>query len=76
MEKLSISSDISQRNPLQIIADPRFHMIITRAMKRARVTPLSSNEIIQSERSSWSSASAVSSIDLKSPEPEDKLTQK
>jgi len=67
---------MSEGNPLQIIADPRFHMIITRAIKRTRVVPLSPKEIIQSERSSWSSASAISSIDLKSPEPEDKLTQK
>jgi len=69
---------MTQGNPLHIIADPRFQMIITRAMKRARVAPLSPREMIQSERSSWSSASVVSSIDLKSPEPElqDKLPQK
>jgi hypothetical protein len=69
---------MSQENPLNIIADPRFQKIITRAMKRARVAPLSSKEKSRSERSSWSSPSRVSSIDLKSPEPElqNKLTQK
>jgi hypothetical protein len=67
---------MSQGNPLQILADPRFHMIITRAMKRGRVVPLSSKKLNQSERSSWSPASVVSSIDLKSPEPELQIDQK
>lgn len=68
MEKKSpISLDMSQENPLQFIADPRFHMIIIRALKRARVAPAIPKDKIRSERSSWSSASAVSTIDLRSP---------
>jgi hypothetical protein len=67
---------MSQGNTLQILADPRFHKIITRAMKRNRVVPLSPKQINQSERSSWSSASVFSSIDLKSPEPELQHTEK
>ena len=56
--------------PLQIIADPRFQMIITRAKKQNRIVPLSTRAMSPSESSSWSSASRVSSVDLKSPEPE------
>jgi hypothetical protein len=67
-------------NPFQIIADPRFQMIIERAMNRCRVVPASPlpQPLIQSVRSSWSSASAVSTIDLKSPEPDQRyeLTEK
>ncbi len=61
LEESAVSSDTSQESPLQTIADPRFQMIITRAMKRSRVAPLPSKEIISTERSSWSSASTVNS---------------
>ncbi|CAF2250027.1 unnamed protein product [Rotaria magnacalcarata] len=57
-------------NPLHMIADSRFFMLITRAMNRNRVVPLSADSRMSSARSSWSSASIVSSVDLKSPEPE------
>ncbi|CAF1112493.1 unnamed protein product [Rotaria sordida] len=60
---------LQENNPLQIIADSRFHMIIKRAIQRSRITPLSPKQMIHSECSSWSSASIVSSIDLKTPEP-------
>ncbi|CAF1966982.1 unnamed protein product [Rotaria magnacalcarata] len=39
-------------------------------MNRNRVVPLSADSRMSSARSSWSSASIVSSVDLKSPEPE------
>ena len=56
----------SQGKPLQVIADPRFHWISSRAAKRrARVSP------IKSARSSFSTASIVSSSYLKSPEPDE-----
>ncbi|CAF1262698.1 unnamed protein product [Rotaria magnacalcarata] len=57
-------------NRLHMIADSRFFMLITRAMNRNRVVPLSADSRMSSARSSWSSASIVSSVDLKSPEPE------
>jgi hypothetical protein len=69
MDKSAIVSNMSDEYPLRIIADPRFQMIITRATQRACVAPVPVKEVIQSERNSWSSASAVSSTDLKSPEP-------
>ncbi|CAF0891837.1 unnamed protein product [Rotaria sp. Silwood1] len=60
---------LRENNPLQIIADTRFHTIIVRATKQNSIAPFSPTQMIRSERSSWSSASIVSSIDLKSPEP-------
>jgi hypothetical protein len=65
----AMTLDMSNEYPLRIIADPRFQMIITRAIQRTRVAPVLERDITQSERSSWSSASVVSSTDLKSPEP-------
>ncbi|CAF4374516.1 unnamed protein product [Rotaria socialis] len=57
-------------NPLHMVADSRFFMLITRAINHNRVVPSSADSRMGSARSSWSSASIVSSIDLKSPEPE------
>ena len=56
---------MSQSSPLQVIADQRFHRILTRAMHRAhRVKPM-----LHSARSSWSSASVVSTVGMHTPEP-------
>ena len=69
VEKSAVSLEMPNESPLQVAADPRFYMLIIRAIQRARVAPASPKPLIRSERSSWSSASAVSSIDLRSPEP-------
>lgn len=72
-DKSSVSVEVANESPLRMAADPRFYMLIVRAIQRARVVPAlppaSPKELNRSERSSWSSASAVSSIDLRSPEP-------
>lgn len=59
----------TKNTPLQIIADSRFYLLLTRAINQNRVTPATSVEQREgSTCSSWSSASRVSSIDLESSE--------
>jgi hypothetical protein len=44
-------------------------MRVTRIVNRGRIAPTSPKPCIDSGRTSWSSASAVSTIDTQSPEP-------
>ena len=67
--KSDVAVEMPNESPLRVAADPRFYMLIVRAIRRARVVPPPPKDFNRSERSSWSSASAVSSTDLRSPEP-------
>ena len=53
-------------------------MKITRITNRGRIAPTSPKPVIDSGRTSWSSASAVSTIETQSPQPnlQEQLNQK